>query len=268
MRMMSKLLRLKFLCNKGLSFPKKTVFLIPGIFLLLIFSVTVHAQVEIPFSDPGWSFDGDAPYSINPGNGHLTITASPDQHLEANYVLDSIPWHNYYVVVPFYNYWHDDEDSLCNWADFEFELFNASEMHEFGAGRHSDTEDAPDIETIGFWYNFNDVDQGGGNTEPYSLPAGALGISVIDNNIYAWFSTQPGSFSILSTWEYPTIDEPYQINFDIEYGIDEKSSAGGGVTFGNLQYVEISAVPVPSAIWLLGSGLIGLVGFRKKFKKV
>jgi|GEM_PF-6880747 len=27
-----------------------------------------------------------------------------------------------------------------------------------------------------------------------------------------------------------------------------------------------SAVPVPAAIWLLGSGLIGLLGFRRKFK--
>ena len=28
-----------------------------------------------------------------------------------------------------------------------------------------------------------------------------------------------------------------------------------------------TAVPVPGAVWLLGSGLIGLAGFRRKFKK-
>ena len=28
-----------------------------------------------------------------------------------------------------------------------------------------------------------------------------------------------------------------------------------------------TAVPVPAAVWLLGTGLIGLIGFRKKFKK-
>jgi hypothetical protein len=28
-----------------------------------------------------------------------------------------------------------------------------------------------------------------------------------------------------------------------------------------------SSVPIPGAVWLLGSGLIGLVGFRKKLKK-
>jgi hypothetical protein len=26
-------------------------------------------------------------------------------------------------------------------------------------------------------------------------------------------------------------------------------------------------VPLPSALWLLGSGLIGIVGVRRKFKK-
>jgi len=26
-------------------------------------------------------------------------------------------------------------------------------------------------------------------------------------------------------------------------------------------------VPIPTAVWLLGSGLVGLVGFRRKFRK-
>lgn len=29
---------------------------------------------------------------------------------------------------------------------------------------------------------------------------------------------------------------------------------------------SITVVPIPSAIWLLGAGLIGLIGFRKKFR--
>jgi len=30
---------------------------------------------------------------------------------------------------------------------------------------------------------------------------------------------------------------------------------------------EISAVPIPATVWILGSGLIGLVGIRRKFRK-
>ena len=32
-------------------------------------------------------------------------------------------------------------------------------------------------------------------------------------------------------------------------------------------FVVASAVPIPSAVWLLGSAFIGLVGFRRKFKR-
>lgn len=34
----------------------------------------------------------------------------------------------------------------------------------------------------------------------------------------------------------------------------------------NEAYASTSGVPIPGAIWLLGSGLVGLVGFRKKIK--
>ncbi|MDY6839780.1 MAG: VPLPA-CTERM sorting domain-containing protein [Thermodesulfobacteriota bacterium] len=35
----------------------------------------------------------------------------------------------------------------------------------------------------------------------------------------------------------------------------------------DVAFHEIATVPVPAAVWLLGSGLIGLVGIRKKFKQ-
>ncbi len=43
-------------------------------------------------------------------------------------------------------------------------------------------------------------------------------------------------------------------------------TAGEGYLFGGGTIID-SAVPIPSAVWLLGSGLIGLVGIRRKFIK-
>ncbi len=59
-------------------------------------------------------------------------------------------------------------------------------------------------------------------------------------------------------------------------GFDELRVAAGSQTmpgFGNIQYLaiddlqaQIAAVPVPAAVWLLGSALIGLFSFRRKEK--
>jgi hypothetical protein len=56
--------------------------------------------------------------------------------------------------------------------------------------------------------------------------------------------------------------------FNYSYG----TLPGVGDMDDNSQSIFIGAwatkvVPIPSAVWLLGSGLIGIVGIRKKFKK-
>lgn len=54
----------------------------------------------------------------------------------------------------------------------------------------------------------------------------------------------------------PMIDGPFpglNVNFDIGSG-------------NSLTVLSVSSVPVPAAVWLFGSGLIGLVGFAKRKK--
>lgn len=48
------------------------------------------------------------------------------------------------------------------------------------------------------------------------------------------------------------------------------STGTGQFMVGSLALAEpyvFNAVPIPSAIWLLGSGLVGLMGFRRQFRK-
>ena len=49
---------------------------------------------------------------------------------------------------------------------------------------------------------------------------------------------------------------------------DTETTAVRSTDFGHISYAawEVSAVPVPAAIWLFGSGLIGLVGFARRKK--
>jgi len=47
--------------------------------------------------------------------------------------------------------------------------------------------------------------------------------------------------------------------------LDWPGSQDGNNRFGSAT-MQFSEVPIPAAVWLLGSGLIGLVGIRRKFK--
>jgi hypothetical protein len=47
----------------------------------------------------------------------------------------------------------------------------------------------------------------------------------------------------------------------------DDSSTGAGFGFGDFSFNRASSVPVPAPILLLGSGLLGLAGFRKKVKR-
>jgi xanthosine utilization system XapX-like protein len=41
---------------------------------------------------------------------------------------------------------------------------------------------------------------------------------------------------------------------------------GGGTPTGNVTLTPVTPTPIPAAFWLLGSGLVGLVGIRRRFK--
>ncbi len=71
------------------------------------------------------------------------------------------------------------------------------------------------------------------------------------------------------------------MNFEYEYG-DNYVFTIGGTNLGNMEWkisqyngdtdlifgtVTMSEVPVPGAFWLLGSGLAGIVGLRRRFRK-
>ncbi len=107
------------------------------------------------------------------------------------------------------------------------------------------------------------------------------------------------SFSAWSNLKNFAINETQQIHFQLEvfhggsfFGYDATGAmeflsyeadyygmeayAGVFVNWGDFQLTFLSSnsndnfspVPIPGAVWLLGSGLLGLVGLRKKFRKV
>jgi hypothetical protein len=63
------------------------------------------------------------------------------------------------------------------------------------------------------------------------------------------------------------VGELVQIGFVVS-GTEAADGAwpGTGVYYDNLGFAEVSAVPVPAAVWLFGSGLLGLVGVARRKK--
>lgn len=72
----------------------------------------------------------------------------------------------------------------------------------------------------------------------------------------------PGSFDI-SIYNGTTLLEMWTVSdatfANGDFGFFNSSQPG--VTYGNL---EVSSIPLPSAIWLFGSGLLGLVGISRR----
>jgi hypothetical protein len=79
------------------------------------------------------------------------------------------------------------------------------------------------------------------------LPTGAIGSFNVDN-------------VVLSGWVFGHLVNGNAVSFT--QGIDYFVSQVGGN-----YVVSGSAVPIPAAVWLLGSGLVGLIGLRRRMKK-
>ena len=65
-------------------------------------------------------------------------------------------------------------------------------------------------------------------------------------------------------------DDTYVLTFGNQYDSSYLTTymlAGNGTTIFYADYIAVKAVPVPAAIWLLGSGLAGLAVMRRKSKK-
>jgi len=63
-------------------------------------------------------------------------------------------------------------------------------------------------------------------------------------------STSDGTPTVVTSWKFSRL------------------SGGQNLSIGAINWTySITVVPIPGAVWLLGSGLIGIVGIRRKFKK-
>ena len=75
-------------------------------------------------------------------------------------------------------------------------------------------------------------------------------------------------FAELSNNIADNLDSTTGLLLSAPLSINADTSLNDWAVFGVWSGANVSTVPVPAAIWLFGSGLIGLVGMRKKSSKV
>jgi len=98
-----------------------------------------------------------------------------------------------------------------------------------------------------------------GNSAVYEPPWGGLQNTGVFQNLLAdayWSGTKYAPNPTIFAWHF---------NFD-----NGNQNTAGLLMYHNAIAVMdgMATVPIPSAVWLLGSGLIGIVGIRRKFKEV
>jgi len=93
----------------------------------------------------------------------------------------------------------------------------------------------------------------GGNTAP--------GFNLFDGNIID-ASTPQDVWTALGVGTAPAPDNTAEVRFIVLY-----LGASGGAAFADDLSATLAPIPVPAAVWLFGSGLLGLVGVARRRRK-
>ena len=128
--------------------------------------------------------------------------------------------------------------------------------------------DAPSPQTLAAYYGL--VGGGSGSTEITWMFTDPI------FGFFADFTIFSSSFPLIATmgnsqaFEIKTGDAGFgvlaQISTDQFSGVSWSSLGSQSFIIDNFSYVKASAVPVPPALWLFGTGLLGLIGFSRRSK--
>lgn len=129
------------------------------------------------------------------------------------------------------------------------------------------------LDDVGLTYRFSFDGKDGGVTGDPASEAWAF-IKVLKQSDGSYFELVNNTFdSTVFTTDWSggfvefTVDAG-MVGELVQFGFANEATdwAPSAVFYDNLGFAEVSAVPVPAAVWLFGSGLLGLVGVARRRK--
>ena len=96
--------------------------------------------------------------------------------------------------------------------------------------------------------------QAGGNAAP--------GFNIFDGNVVDWTDPTDNVWRTLGVGTAPAPDNTASVDFNVLV----LAPSGGSGFFDSASFDQVSAIPVPAAVWLFGSGLLGLLGVARRRK--
>ena len=168
---------------------------------------------------------------------------------------------------------HDTVSGL-NWLDLT-EANNLSYdavVAQLGAGEMYDGfRVATSAEVVKLWANFGVNLSAGAPTALYTNdPAVAYAASILGDTWHeepeARYTGGLGYTSDAHNVIYQSVMGASTSMNVTNYWVDEYRGFNSDVVLVNMATYLVAAVPVPAAVWLFGSGLIGLVGFARRKK--
>jgi len=125
---------------------------------------------------------------------------------------------------------------------------------------------APGVKSGSVGFNFADTNSSGGATVNLStwegLIDGSNAMSLFTSSINCFGAGCTGSIATVSAGP---LSQPGGVNSSIGIHLVFDLTAGDTANF-NTSF-EVSPVPVPAAVWLFGSGLLGLVGVARRARQ-
>jgi len=241
--------------------------IIIAILLGLFFVVSQAQSATITVIDDNWvNWPG---YTSTRGDEHgsphidkLRITVSDDNTLQKVELLwrTEDATHTRIQFDSLFINSHDQMTTSNNWDDWDFLIHDGGDQHTWTSGSVSDVVDG-NVPGDGLWsvnanYQYTTAKVGAGlrDGNPNGIDAGFLENQQDFSSHITWNSTDG-----ILTYDLSSFGIVSESGFFIAYSPYCANDVIGGST---------SPVPVPAAVWLFASGLIGFIGFGKSKKQV